>query len=1132
MENQDDCENGPPLLLSSLQLFIPPLRLISASMWQVIQRGDVHDYGILEEFIATVTEIVPEILTPDQKIQLFLGLRARVVLDLCRAEQIVDLETIQMHLEKIRTLISSWTTQTCFADMELPESNFVDQVESLLKDLEERERFFQDVFPMDFGPTYDRALQMLMLEFLSRLERLIPVPDFQQTASLLDAVPSALEECVQSVPDPQQLKTVLQYHTTLGQYDSMEQIQTSSSSYGDCIFSSLSLPPPVRVMIDTEQLALETHSETMHGCVTVEVEGETVTLLNYITIEQPSELDDGQSFAKIEVKGDDNMDEELAETVIDEENTVHVGLEEEGTSNQDLTDALKPASFQPLKQSKRLQLKKKALKIRKAMKNDPSTSPPKKRARKTFPNCKKCPVCNKTFLRATAMRRHQEIHSQNRELKYQCPYCDKRFRDQYDMNRHKLRIHEKEGEDESTCENEDPQPSTSTSPTSDRKKSQDRQLESKNCPVCGKYFGIRNDLTRHMKSHSEERPFQCIYCQKKFKYAHALKRHFKETCKSVGLNPLDCISSVGNGESIISGELQDSTNAKGLLETKACPICNRNLPCNADMAKHVRSHTEARPFHCVGCDKSFKYKDTLKKHQIIHGHEGIREEPVKSMEQILAEVDQQYNSDRRTIELGALGQATKKELKTCTVCWRTFDQLKNLNKHMLCHSDERPYHCVHCKKRFKRLYGLKRHQIYVICKQSVTRASQKTSKQDAGEGSSGGTGKEANSNDHYQVPPLKIPVWCSNCGKHFDYLCDLKEHQETVCKIEEKDIIKCDDCGKEFKSLSLLKVHQRIHNPFYCAECGKILQSEAALERHKLMHKPIRCTMCDKTFTLLRRLREHYLIQHQFVGPYPCSHCEKAFTQLSYLVHHERIHTGEFPYECNMCLERFRSSNCLTVHQRKHTGEKPFLCWQCGKCYRSASELTVHMGTHSEEKPFACTQCDMAYRTKLQLTTHVEQVHIGVRYPCNHCGKQFMKEVSLKRHELIHTGERPHQCTECGKTFLTANELRLHTRYHTGERPYKCDECGKAFIQSGYLKSHMRIHTGEKPFKCEICNKGFRMSYHMKKHRRTHTGKQKTFVCEDCGLAFTHRKSLSEHQLTHSVKIELTPSIIVGIALP
>jgi len=113
--------------------------------------------------------------------------------------------------------------QPCFAEVEFPESNFADQIELLLKDPEEKEKFFQvwiyvvfnflligwipvfteaiwnsteyvievegslncdyffqDVFPTDFGPDYDSALQVLMLDFLSRLEKLLPVPDIQQ----------------------------------------------------------------------------------------------------------------------------------------------------------------------------------------------------------------------------------------------------------------------------------------------------------------------------------------------------------------------------------------------------------------------------------------------------------------------------------------------------------------------------------------------------------------------------------------------------------------------------------------------------------------------------------------------------------------------------------------------------------------------------------------------------------------------------------------------------------------------------------------------------------------------------------------------------------------------------------------
>lgn len=70
-----------PLPLPSLRLFIPPLRLVSAAMWQVIQRGQVQDYGMVEEFITTVSEVVPELLNVDQKAELLLGLRARVSLE-------------------------------------------------------------------------------------------------------------------------------------------------------------------------------------------------------------------------------------------------------------------------------------------------------------------------------------------------------------------------------------------------------------------------------------------------------------------------------------------------------------------------------------------------------------------------------------------------------------------------------------------------------------------------------------------------------------------------------------------------------------------------------------------------------------------------------------------------------------------------------------------------------------------------------------------------------------------------------------------------------------------------------------------------------------------------------------------
>lgn len=70
--------SGNDLPVHYLRLLAPPLQLLSAAMWQVVQQGLVNHYGMLEEFVTTVTELVPELMSYSQRAQLILGLRARV----------------------------------------------------------------------------------------------------------------------------------------------------------------------------------------------------------------------------------------------------------------------------------------------------------------------------------------------------------------------------------------------------------------------------------------------------------------------------------------------------------------------------------------------------------------------------------------------------------------------------------------------------------------------------------------------------------------------------------------------------------------------------------------------------------------------------------------------------------------------------------------------------------------------------------------------------------------------------------------------------------------------------------------------------------------------------------------------
>ncbi|XP_035279852.1 uncharacterized protein LOC118230699 isoform X2 [Anguilla anguilla] len=77
----------------------------------------------------------------------------------------------------------------------------------------------QDMSPAEIGCKTDPALEVLLWDFLSRLEQLLPVPDLKQTVSWLSAAPSVLEVCVQSTSYTDQLKTLLRHHRSLGQLD-------------------------------------------------------------------------------------------------------------------------------------------------------------------------------------------------------------------------------------------------------------------------------------------------------------------------------------------------------------------------------------------------------------------------------------------------------------------------------------------------------------------------------------------------------------------------------------------------------------------------------------------------------------------------------------------------------------------------------------------------------------------------------------------------------------------------------------------------------------------------------------------------------------------------------------------------
>ncbi|XP_012676071.2 TERF1-interacting nuclear factor 2 [Clupea harengus] len=253
---------GSVVPIHSLCLLAPPLRLMSAAMWKVMLQRDVTQYGRLEEFITSISESVPGLLDYRHYVKLALGLRSRLILELCRGPEAPDPTAILTHLDRIPALVqSSPNRPRKDLKVEMTVSNFQNLVQTILDDPEERDIFFQEDFPEQYGPQYDKALEKLMWEFLTRLDQLLPIPDLAQTVLWLGNAPAFLDECAKSSTPPQLLRKLLQHEICLGHLGSGVSIPPTT---GDNILSSLSLPPSGRThQPGSDQISAKTTASDM-----------------------------------------------------------------------------------------------------------------------------------------------------------------------------------------------------------------------------------------------------------------------------------------------------------------------------------------------------------------------------------------------------------------------------------------------------------------------------------------------------------------------------------------------------------------------------------------------------------------------------------------------------------------------------------------------------------------------------------------------------------------------------------------------------------------------------------------------------------------------------------------------------
>ncbi|XP_031439078.1 uncharacterized protein LOC105900681 isoform X2 [Clupea harengus] len=834
-------DSAPSLL--SLRLLVPPVRLMTAYMWQVAHQQNVENFGKLENFVSVVLKIVPDLLSHRQKATLIIGLRAKMLLEMCKGDVPVDLQTIRSHLSGIQTqhLKSSKNSE-----LENLQSSFLKLVLNLLEDPVGKEYFFKRVYPVEYGPDFDKALQVLVCYFISRLEKLLPIPNFKQVSSWVDSS-SLWNECEQYLCQPEHLHSLLQntYHGPLGETDLPSIVEDrimSSLSYqripGVCHrLSNLHREPHLDLQRPSSQEPQDEDQETDgHEQRCQDIHATLSVVREVQRLADPSSTNTIQGGAHDEDSAEFDLDIEtgMEEATPNQTNVPMVELgrgkttrkttesvsnmfdkdKEEATlevtdmyatlTSDQVLGSLFPggAVLQTIVPLEVLSL----IPVDQCTDEKPTVARPGENMNVSHP---KQEDVRPVLLQQKIVLVLSDLSSTNNTKD--------------DVNGAVIEVPSHNAAD-SQCS------SDSTQKASPSSKSLASLRGGKKCPHCSRCFKYNSELVRHLRCHIKDGtqhgrdllslainkrkdtcvtkykcvtcglrlaslhkwrkhrrthavdrpPFKCAHCGREFKQLTGLRSH--QQAKSDQADPSQPTCLQPKRIRANGKPKNTSANAPAKSDSGQCRFCGEMFPEAIDLRSHLKTHPEFKPYHCDQCGKSFTTKMYHQVHLLTH---------------------------------------TSEKPYLCSDCGKRYHSLRQLKQHMKVHAGAGQHCCSFCGK----LFGL----------QGALRV-------------------------HMRIHTGERPYLCSQCGKGFHSGGDLQVHIRS--HTGEKPY-RCEVCDQRFTTSSHRIDHARIHSgvkPFTCDYCGKRFSRKACLKKHMYTHtgeKPYKCSICPKSYSYRSHLNRH-----------------------------------------------------------------------------------------------------------------------------------------------------------------------------------------------------------------------------------------------------------------------------------
>ncbi|KAJ8704904.1 hypothetical protein PYW08_012224 [Mythimna loreyi] len=373
------------------------------------------------------------------------------------------------------------------------------------------------------------------------------------------------------------------------------------------------------------------------------------------------------------------------------------------------------------------------------------------------------------------------------------------------------------------------------------------ELNSKNfkCDICECSFASEVSYNYHTNKHT--RRYECSSCLERCSSKRAVIKHYELVHYHGPSIEIDVQShhQQHNGGTTDDAEGLEENGTKQSSATFSCEFCDKSFRWKASLRKHVETHRietgQKRKPYCEPCRLSFTNTSNLQKHVKTSSKHQIQLK-LRKLTESLPEDSSNPEKHQQFIEQIKCSVNTAKEKYPCPQCDKKFQWRGNLLRHLNSH---------------------------------VARAN--------GE------------------------LVCEPCNRTFSSIATYKQHMKISRKhVSENDFkYMCSDCGKRFANKTRLKDHvdwEHLKNYVHtCPLCQKVFKSHTSLYLHKqVVHKKDNaehlCDHCGKPFPNQAKLRCHMLALHSSTSAYKCNTCGARFSWLSCLSrHNKKLHPNLNP---------------------------------------------------------------------------------------------------------------------------------------------------------------------------------------------------------------------------------------------